>query len=191
MSATTILLYARTGAGKTAQLGVLAEDVYKRTGKKTRIYYTDRGGYDVIQPHIDLGIVELVTLGNSDIWLFVNKAAKGHTRDANGKWVLDKKANESVGCYAFESAHSMAKALQQDMEAQAGRGKVIGGDTNTSFDAGDDVEKIKVGSTKGFQKYAIPQAMVGNAMMESQKLDAEFVVWTAGVNKDEDDVNNS
>lgn len=188
--ATSILLYGRTGCGKSAQLGVLAEDVYARTGKKTRVYYTDRGGWDVNQPYIDLGIMELVLLGKSDIWIFVNKTAQGFIRDANGKWILDPKANEQIGAYCFESAHSMAKLLQQDMEAKAGKGIVIGGDTNTSFDIEGDGDKIKIGATKGFQKYAIPQGEIARAMMVSQKLDAEYIVWTAGANKDEDDINS-
>src|SRR5690348_9501192 len=133
MAATSILLYARTGAGKTAQLGKLAEDVKVRTGKNTRIYYTDDGGADTITPYVNLSIVELIRLDKSDIWVFIDKASKGYIRDSSGKWILDAKANESVGCYAFESAHSMAKKLQQDMEAKAGTGIVIGGDTNTSF----------------------------------------------------------
>lgn len=188
--ATTILLYARTGAGKTAQLGLLAEDVKKRTGKNTRIYYTDRGGYDVIMPYVDLGIIELVLLEKSDIWVFIDKACKGYTRNKDGKWTIDAAANANIGCYAFESAHSMAKQLQQNMEAKAGKGVVIGGDTNTSFTVEGDNEKLVVGATKGFQKYAIPQQTINNAMMESQKLDAEYVVWTAGVNKDDDDINS-
>lgn len=189
--ATTILLYGRTNAGKTTQFGVLAEDVYKRTGKVTRIYTTDRGGFDTIRPYIDLGIIEIVQLSASDIWIFINKAARGFIRGTDGKWLLDKEANSKVGCYGFESAHGMAKLLQQDMEAKAGRGIVIGGDANTSFDVDADGEKLKIGATKGFQKYAIPQATIASAMMESQKLDAEYVVWTAGVSKDEDDVNTN
>lgn len=188
--ATSILLYGRTGCGKSAQLGNLAEDVYARTGKKTRIYYTDRGGWDVNQPYIDLGIIELVLLGKSDIWIFTNKAAQGFIRDSTGKWILDAKANESIGAYCFESAHSMAKQLQQDMEAKAGKGVMIGGDTNTTFEIEGDGEKLKIGSSKGFQKYALPQAEIARAMMVSQKLGAEYVVWTAGANKDEDDINS-
>jgi hypothetical protein len=189
--ATTILLYARTGAGKTTQLGVLAEDVYKRTGKITRIYNSDRGGYDTIRPYVDLGIIEVIELGAGDIWLFIDKAAQAYVKDANGKWTLDKERNSKVGAYCFESAHGMAKLLQQDMEAKAARGIVIGGDTNTSFDVQGDGETLKIGATKGFQKYAIPQSTVSRAMMLSQKLDAEYVVWTAGVSKDEDDVNTT
>jgi energy-coupling factor transporter ATP-binding protein EcfA2 len=189
--ATTILLYGRTGSGKTTQLGVLAEDVFKRTGKVTRIYSSDRGGYDTIRPYIDLGIIEVVELGSGDIWIFVDKASQGYVKDSNNKWVLDKERNNNVGAYCFESAHGMAKMLQQDMEVKAGRGAVIGGDANTSFDVEGDGEKLRIGATKGFQKYAIPQTTIANAMMRSQKLDAEFVVWTAGVSKDEDDVNTT
>lgn len=165
--------------------------MFTRTQKKTRVYYTDRGGFDVNQPYIDLGIMELVLLDKSDIWIFINKAVTGHIRGADGRWKLDPEANKQVGCYAFESAHSMAKLLQVDMEMKAGKGVVIGGDTNTSFDIKDEAgETLRIGSTKGFQKYAIPQTTIANAMMMSQKLDAEFVVWTAGANKDDDDINS-
>jgi hypothetical protein len=188
--ATTILLYARTGAGKTAQIGRLAEDVFIKTGKKTRIYNTDRGGPDTIRPYIDLDIVEFVDIGTSDIWIFIDKAINGYTRK-DGKWVLDKEANSKIGMYAFESAHSMAKLLQKDMEAQAGQGRVIGGDANTSFDVQGDGETLRIGSTKGFQKYAIPQSTIYNAMLASQRLEAEYVLWTAGVSKEEDEVATS
>lgn len=187
----TILLYARTGAGKTTQIGVLAEDVFKKTGKKTRIYNTDRGGFDTIQPYIDLNIIEVVPLATSDIWIFMNKAIEGQVRDASGKWVLDKERNAKIGCYAFESAHSMARELQRDMEARAATGVVLGGDANTSFTITGDGENVKIGSTKGYQKYAIPQARVLDAMLRSQRLESEYLLWTAGVSKDEDDVNTS
>ena len=191
MAATTILLYARTGAGKTTQIGTLAEDVFARTGKKTRLYTTDRGGMDTIRPYIDLGIIEPVELGKSDIWIFINKAARGHVRDKAGKWVIDPTVNAQIGMYAFESAHSMAKLIQHDMEAKAGRGVVLGGDTNTSFDVEGDGEKVRIGSTKGYQKFAIPQATIYREILESQRLAAEYVLWTAGVSKDEDDVLSS
>ena len=130
-------------------------------------------------------------LGNTPVLLFMHKAARGFTRDAAGKWVLNKEANAQVGVYGFESAHSMAKHIQQDMNEKAAKGIVMGGDANTSFDVQGDGETIKMGSTKGFGKFSIPQERIFAEMMESQKLDAEYVVWTCGVSKDEDDVNTS
>ena len=185
--ATTILLYGRTGSGKTTQIGVLAEDVFKRTKKKTRLYSVDRGGFDTIAPYINLGIIEVVELGDSDPWIFANRAAKGYVK-VNGKWVLDKALNEKIGFYAFESAHGIAKLMKLDMERKAGLGINIGGDTNTSFETKSDGESLKIGTTKGFQKFAIPQTSIQAEMMESQKLSGEYVLWTAGVSKEEDEV---
>lgn len=188
MSATTILVYGPSGSGKTPQIGLLAEDVFVKTGKKTRVYTADFGGTDTIDPYIDLGIIEPIELGTSDVWIFLNKAVRGHVRDDKGKWVLDEKRNASIGAYAFESAHGIASLLKLDMERKAATGVAVGGDTNTSFDITGDGEKLKVGTTKGYQKYQIPQGQVLEGMYESFKLPAEYVLWTAGINKDEDDV---
>jgi hypothetical protein len=170
---------------------VLAEDVIKRTGKRTRIYLTDRGGYDPIRPYVDLGIIEVVELGPTPVLLFMHKASRGFIRDSMGKWVLDKDANSKIGMYAFESAHSMAKCIQLDMNDKASKGIVMGGDANTSFDVQGDGETVRMGSTKGYGKFSIPQERVYAEILESQRLDAEFVVWTAGVSKEEDDVSTT
>lgn len=188
--ATTILLWGKTNSGKSSQIGVLAEDVFKRTGKKTRLYTADRGGIDPIRPYVTLGIIEPIEIGDSDPWIFINKAAKGYIK-VNGKWVLDKAANDLIGFYAFESAHSITKLMQMDMEAKAAQGNVIGGDTNTSFEVAGDGEKLRIGTTKGFQKFNIPQSRLFEEIMQSQRLSAEFVLWTAGASKDDDETSTS
>ncbi|MGE3341540.1 MAG: hypothetical protein AB7J46_06625 [Candidatus Altimarinota bacterium] len=180
-SATTILLYSLSGAGKTTQIGKLAEEVYVTTGKKTRVCSGDFGGTDTIEPYRDLDIIDLVEIGPTDPWVFINKVVRGYTRDASGKWVKDEKKNAEIGMYAFESAHGLAQLLQNDMDAKAGAGNTIGGDTNASFEVSGDGEKFKVGAAKGFGKYAIPQKEILKAMYESFKLPAQYVVWTAGV----------
>lgn len=188
MAATTILLYGRTGSGKTTQIGRLAEDVYVRTGKLTRLYTADLGGVDTIQPYINLGIIEPIVLGTSDPWMFLNKSVQGLVRDPSGKWKLDKAANDKIGFYAFESAHGIAQLLKMNMEKQAAAGINVGGDTNTSFSITENGESIKIGTTKGFQKFAIPQGTVLDAMYTSHKLDAEYVLWTAGTSKEDDEI---
>lgn len=186
---TTILLYARTGAGKTTQIGRLAEEINITTGKKTRLYTADRGGLDTIQPYVNLGIIEVEPLGDSDPWIWLNKAVRGYVRQG-GKWTLDKARNAQTGMMAFESTHAIAKLLKLDMERKAGLGINIGGDTNTSFDVADGSgEKLKIGTTKGFQKFSIPQSRLWEEIMESHRLDTDYVLWTAGLNKGDDDVN--
>ena len=188
---TTILLYGRTGSGKSTQAGKLAEEVYIRTGKKTRLNTADRGGQDTIQPYVDLGVIDVEPLGDSDPWIWLNKVVRGYVR-RNGKWILDKALNSQIGLQIFESAHAIAKLLKLDMERKAAFGVNIGGDVNSSFDVTDaSGEKLKVGSTKGFQKFSIPQARLWEEIMESHRLDTDYVLWTAGLNKGEDDVNSA
>ena len=191
MSATTILLYGRTNSGKSTQIGVLAEDVFRRTGKRTRLYTADKGGVGPVAPYIDLGIIEVVEIGGSDPWIFLNKAATGHTRDASGKWVLDKTRNSEIGFYAFESAHGIAKLLKLDIERKAALGINVGGDTASSFEVKDGTDTLKIGATKGYQKFSIPQDRIWQEMLESQKLPAEYVMWTAGLSKDDDEVSTN
>ena len=185
---TTILLYARTGSGKTTQIGRLAEDVNITSNKITRLYTADRGGLDTIQPYIDLGIIEVEAYDGTDPWIWLNRVVRGQVK-RNGKWALDKAANAKVGLMAFESAHAIANLLKLDMERKAAQGINIGGDTNTSFDVTDGTEKFKIGTTKGFQKFSIPQARIWEEIMESHRLDTDYVLWTAGLNKGDDDIN--
>jgi hypothetical protein len=77
------------------------------------------------------------------------------------------------------------------MSEKASKGIILGGDANVSFDITGDGETFKVGALKGYGKYAIPQDRVHAEMLESQRLDAEFVVWTAGSSKDDDDVSTT
>lgn len=185
---TTILLYGRTGAGKTTQIGKLVEEVHIQSGKNSRLYAADRGGNDTIQPYVNLGILEVEQYDGSDPWIWLNKVVRGYVK-RNGRWVLDKAANANIGLMAFESTHAIAKLLKLDMERKAAHGINIGGDTNTSFDVTDGTEKMKVGTTKGFQKFSIPQSRLWEEIMESHRLETDYVLWTAGLNKGDDDTN--
>lgn len=181
----TILLYGRTNAGKTAQLGNLAEHVYKTYNKKTRIYTADKGGVEPIQPYIDLGIVELVSIDSTPPWVFLNKAVRGYVRDQNGKWVLDAERNKAIGCYAFESLRAIAEALMLDMAQKAAQGINIGGGANIAFQVQGDGETLKV-SGSNMAHFGVAQSRVTEEVWESQKLDAQYIIWTSSVSKDDD-----
>src|SRR3990167_3110432 len=187
MSAVTILLYGGTGAGKSTQLGPLTEEVNITTGKKTRIYTADFGGVDTIQPYIDLGLIEVEPIGAANPWIWLNHIAQGHVF-RNGKWVTDGSLNGDIGVYAFESAHGIAQLLKMNMEAMAAKGINTGGDTNNSFDVKADGESYKVGTSKGYQKFNLPQQEILGAMYTSFRLPAQYIVWTAGISKEEDDL---
>jgi hypothetical protein len=179
----TILTYARTNGGKTAQLGRLAEHVLQTTGKRTRLYTGDLGGTETIQPHIDLGVVEPVYLANTDPFIFLNRAVRGYVRDANGKWVLGK--NEDIGMFAFESMRAYAEALMLNMAVKAGQGVNIGGGANISFTTSGDSETLKV-SGSNIAHFGVAQSRMTEEIWQSFKLNADYILWTSSVSKDED-----
>jgi hypothetical protein len=190
LAATSILIYGRTNSGKTSQIGTLAEHVFKSNGKKTRLATIDKGGTDPIQPYVDLGIIELVEVANTNPWIFLNRVVRGYTRDASGKWVLDQKKNEAIGLFAFESLRGFAEALMQDMAVKAGQGVNIGGGSNISFQVQGDNETLKV-SGSNMAHFGVAQGRMTEEVWESQKLSAQFVLWTSSVSKDADEMSTS
>lgn len=179
----TILLYGRTRAGKSTQIGELAESVYKKEGKITRLYTADRGGVDPIRPYIDLGVIQVISQDDSDPWIFLNKAVRGCVRDANGKWVPGD--NAKVGMFAFESMTAFADALMSDMAKKAAANVNIGGGANISFAVSGDGENLKV-SGSNMAHYGVCQSRITEEVWESQRLPATFILWTASVSKDDD-----
>lgn len=179
----TILLYGRTRAGKSTQIGQLAEFVKKTLGKRTRLYTGDRGGVGPIQPYIDLGIIEVVSKGDTDPWIFWNKAVRGYVRDAAGKWIPGLK--DDIGLYAFESMTSFADDLMLDMAKKAAAGVSIGGGANVAFPVSGDGETLKV-SGANMAMYGVAQNRVTEEVWESQKLPADYILWTASASKDDD-----
>lgn len=185
MQKRTILLYGRTNAGKTALIGELAEHIYATTGKRTRLYTADKGGTDTIRPYIDLGIIEAEELGDADPWIFLNKAARGYTRDGNGKWVLDQKRNGNIGAYAFESMRAFAETMMVWMAVKSGQGVSIGGGSNVQFNVAADGESVKVAGSN-MAHFGVAQSRVTEEVWQSQKLAAPYIVWTSSSSKDED-----
>lgn len=181
----SILLYGRTRAGKTTQIGAFAEWGFSTTGKVTRIYTCDRGGVDSIQPYIDLGIVEVVAIDNTSPWIFLNKATQGMVRNDKGEWVVDKERNANVFCYVFESMTAFADAMMNDLALQAANNVNIGGGANINFDVTDGKEKLKI-SGNNMSHYNVVQMRITDEVWRSQKLDANYVLWTASVSKDDD-----
>jgi hypothetical protein len=181
--ATTILLYGRTNSGKSSQIGNLAEHVFKTTGKKTRLYTADKGGVDPIKPYIDLGIIDCVEIGETPPWIFLNKAVRGYVRDAGGqKWIP---STDNVGFYAFESLRGIAESLMLDMAVKAGQGVNIGGSSNISFQVSGDGESLKV-SGSNMAHFGVAQARMTEEVWQSQRLNADYVLWTSSVSKEDD-----
>lgn len=179
----TVLLYGRTNSGKTAQVGQLAEHVYRTTGKKTRLATADRGGLDTIRPYVDIGLIEPLEMGDTDPWIFLNAATQGKVRDTNGKWVLGD--NSQIGLFAFESLRSFAEALMADMAKKAGANVSIGGGANISFNVSGDGENLKV-SGSNMAHFGVAQSRMTEEVWSSMRLPGDYIMWTSSVSKDED-----
>lgn len=178
-----ILLYGRTNSGKTAQIGKLAEHVLLTTGLKTRLYTSDLGGIRTIKPYVDLGVIEAVERGDTDIWLFVNAAVRGKVRGPNGRWTEGD--NSKIGLYAFESFRSMAETMKEDMAQKSAKGINIGGPASISFTTTGEGETLKVSSGNQGQ-YGMAQERITAEIWQSFRLAAPYILWTSSVSKDED-----
>lgn len=179
----TILIYGRTNSGKSAQIGQLAEYIYRTTGKKTRLATGDRGGLDTIKPYVNLGIIEPVEMGDSDPWVYVNSVCQGKVRDGGGKWVAGK--NDNIGMFAFEGLRSFAEAFMSDMAKKAAQNINIGGGANISFTVSGEGESMKV-SGGNVAHFGVAQSRITEEVWSSFKLPGDIVCWTSSVSKDED-----
>lgn len=186
----TILLYGRTRAGKTTQIGELAEAEFKKSGKITRLYTADRGGVDSIKPYVDLGIIEVISQDETSPWVFLNRASRGMIRNSDGKWILDKTANEKVGVYAFESMTAFADALMTDLAVKSADNQNVGGGSNINFTVASDGETLKI-SGNNMSHYNVVQSRITEEVWQSQKLDADYILWTASVSRDDDATSNA
>lgn len=179
----TILMYARSRGGKTSLLAELAEQVRIQTGKKTLIYTIDKGGIGPMVPLMELGVIDLVELNDTDPWIFMNKASTGHIRDAKGSWV--KADLTQYGMIGYESLTGFSDAFMQSLAEKAANGVNIGGAASVSFVVTGDNESIKIGGNN-MGHYNVVQTRVLNEVWRSQKNDVPFIVWTASASRDED-----
>lgn len=179
----TILLYGRTGSGKSSQLAELAEHVKVTTGKKSLIYTIDKGGTGPLLPLVELGVIDLVSQEETDPFMFLAKASRGQVRDKLGKWVPTDL--NQYGMVANESFTGFSDALMNNLAEKAAQGINIGGQANISFNISSDGETMKVGGSN-MAHYGVCQTRMLDEFWRSQKLNVPFVVWTAGVSKEDD-----
>jgi len=183
----TILLYGRSRAGKSALIGELAKHLYINTGKKTRVYHIDNGGFDVLEPHIQNGFVEVVEQMNSDPWVFLNNAVAGRVRDSAGRWEASKL--DDLGLIAFEGITAFCDAFMTNLAGQAATGLNVGGQASVSFNVNGDGQTLKIGGNN-MSHYNIVQNRITKEVWASQKLQVPYILWTASASKDDDQLNN-
>lgn len=178
----TILMYGRSRAGKSANIAELSEYVMGETGKKSLVYTIDKGGSGPMLPHVDLGIIDLVSQEETDPWMFLHKATRGQIRDKS-KWITTD--SSKYGMVAFESLTGFADAMMADLANKAANGLNVGGQGNVSFSVTSDGETIKV-SGSNMSHYNTVQTRILDEVWKSQKLNIPFIIWTASASRDDD-----
>lgn len=188
----TILIWGRSGSGKTQQLAELAEFGKITTGKKSLIYTIDKGGVGPLLPLVELGIIDLVYQDfngvDTDPFMFLAKASRGEVRGKDGKWVkADMSQYFMVG---NESFTGFGDALMNNLSEKAAQGVNIGGAAGVSFTVNSDGESMKVGGSN-MAHYQVSQSRLLDEFWRSQKLPVDFVVWTASASKEDDSTSAS
>lgn len=202
----SFLIFGDSGDGKTALIGEFAKWVFKESGgkidpstkkavggKRTRVYSADSGGWQTIQPIVDVGIVEVIPMlliPNAFSW--IDKIAKGmvpEERIVNGKKLISwTQKLDGIGCIAFEGITAFSDCLMHNMADKAAAGINIGGDGAFNFTDGDRV----IGSNNRGH-YMQAQSGVSRAVATSQwQLPNDmFCIWTAMARRGEDENTSS
>lgn len=184
----SVLLYADTGAGKTAQIGEASEHVALATGKKTLLYTADRGGIETIRPHIAAKIVEVENLLQGDPWIAINAAALGQRYDASTKtW---KAADlTDFGLLAFESMSSMADVVRLAMTKENAEGRGVGGKAAFTLKRGTGADAFNI-SSNTMVDYSVVQAFITEKAWQTQAL-GRPIIWTSHISRSTDEENNA
>lgn len=120
------LLYGESGVGKTENLGLAAKYVWEKFGKTSRLVSADGGGWKCLQPYIDLGIIEPLSINAVKTPLKIMFAlVRGYwpeERDGRKVYVpLNEKVLEGsdgkpgVGGMMFEGMTSWADAIMMNL----------------------------------------------------------------------------
>jgi hypothetical protein len=127
----TLCVYGPSQSGKTTQLGVLAERIFRQTQKKSRLYMMDPGGYGSILPYVKVGILEVVDLvGRPRPWEWMDQITKGGLPVVtNGKesWQVRDPKDDSIAGWFFDSMTGGGDVLMSEAAKAAATGRNIGG----------------------------------------------------------------
>ena len=188
--ARTILLYGETGSTKTTQLALKAEDIYKKTGKITRLIQCDGGGSKQFDDLglIEAGIVQRFTMPSTEAKIanlfrlskgYWPRVVKGELKFYHSsEYMTTPEEFEQIGAYMFDSLTGMAEILSEHVSDPA---RSIGFKLGTkSSEDGYDFGTLDMGH------YGIIQKELRKAFeFGFNYLPVDFVMVTARVAKGE------
>jgi hypothetical protein len=175
------LVYGKSGSGKTTWWMTMAEDIFKRTGKTTRLYIGD-GGFATVDGAglVEDGIVEAFHFNNV-AWPLTTVRHMGRGYWPNDKGVLvppEPEALAKVGLFVFEGLTVMSDyvmgSITGGLADRASKGEKIGQDSPVM---------VKDPSGETYGGNAMAHFMVGQGRIrEVVQLTSTLpgrVIWTA------------
>jgi hypothetical protein len=172
----TICLFSDTGGGKTTQLGVYAKWLWRNRQKRLRYAGMDKGGFQTIEPFMDLGLIVPDLLGEEeDPWVYLTDRAEGKTLSPDD------------GAIAYDSGTSASEALLQSCARLSANGQDIGGRPAPKMIIGKGkADAIKIG-TNVDSHYMVVQGFMLDCIWRSTWLTRKGVdvIWTFGVHRGE------
>lgn len=196
----SILAYGRTGTTKTSQIRYLAEYVYEKTGKKTRMITSDTGSlWSPVEDLVDAGLIVPLLFPidpeynpqstmrklRKGMWPKAD-ALKPSVKVNNGwrsqnEWtVWGEKESKEIGAYAVESLTSYGSGILRDLRE---KNIVIGGASVPGFRTEDE----ETFASNTMQHYGMGQGEILDMLQSFVALPIEMVYFTALEGAGEDD----
>lgn len=179
-NSTPDLVVSVTGGGKTTLVASAAFYLYTKTGKSSRLYTADLGGFDVLKPLVDLGVMEVCSLRQLDpdqaVFETMWNAAQGWWPDAKG--VLRVTARQDLEQYAgffFEGLTSFGDWALSSLATKLATGKITGGPEASIKPFTDGSMKI---AGNQLTHYSIAQNEIAKCAAMTSTLPG-YKLWTA------------
>lgn len=174
----SLALIGESGAGKTTQIGELAQAYWESHRKRTVLFTCERGGYASIEPHIEAGLIKIVEWDQTmDFMVWLNHVCLGEEY-ANGAWTPISR--DTYGVWAYDSGTAAAENIMDLLRTRQGEGKQLGGKSSFVVDVGDG-SKIAANTET---HYGFTQMYVINRIWASQRLPG-ISLWTFTLDRSE------
>lgn len=180
------LLVGDTGAGKTAQLGLLLEYVYLTTGQTAVIFSMDKGGTLPLRPYEKLGLARIIRYDPTiPPWIWITHAIRGEEK-VEGEWRTATRV-KGVGLAAYEGLTSFTDRYMRDLarHSAANPKEAVGGESAWTYEVKDGTEKLAMASNTR-SHYGLAQMRIAEEIENADP--GVFSIWTALLARSSDDL---
>lgn len=174
----SIALYSDTGGGKTTQAGEFAKYTWRTRKLRTVLNSSDMGGFGSIKPLVNLDLVKVNQLGETDDpFIWVDDAVSGRNLDPT-----------QIGLAVFDSGTSMSEGL---LSAITKTDFQVGQQRTQKFTLtkgkGADARNLTIGINNEAH-YGLVQGFMLDAIWKSTWLTGKGVdvLWTFSVHRGEE-----